>query len=59
MNKKASELSLNTIVIAIIVIVVLIISILIFSGYGSKLLGGFKEIISSTLGLAKSTPIPK
>jgi uncharacterized protein YpmB len=59
MNKKAAELSLNTIIIAIILIVVLIVLLLIFSGYGSKLLNSFKEIITSTLSLAKETQIPK
>ena len=50
MNRKGSELALNTIVITIIAIIVLIILVLIFTGGASKIVGKFDSIIQSLTG---------
>ena len=50
MNRKGSELALNTIILTIIAIIVLIVIVLIFSGGASKIVGKFDSIIKSLIG---------
>lgn len=47
MDKKASSLPLNTIVIAVIVLIVLVVIIVIFGGGTSKFAGGVKSCQSA------------
>ena len=50
MNKKATELALNTIIITIIAIIVLVLVILIFTGQASNIFAKFDSIIKSLTG---------
>lgn len=50
MNKKGSELTLNTIIITIIAIIVFIVLILVFTGGAGKIIEKFDSIIKSFTG---------
>ncbi|MBS3163292.1 hypothetical protein J4427_01245 [Candidatus Woesearchaeota archaeon] len=50
MNRKGSELALNTIILTIIAIIVLVILVLIFTGGASTIAGKFDSIIKSLTG---------
>lgn len=52
-SKKAQQLSLNTVVIAIIVIVVLAILVLIYTKSSGSLFGTFGEQIAGTLDIVQ------
>lgn len=50
MNKNASELALNTIIVAILALLVLIILVLIFTGGAGKIITKFDSIIQALTG---------
>ncbi|MDD5650567.1 MAG: hypothetical protein PHF86_09160 [Candidatus Nanoarchaeia archaeon] len=50
MNKKGSELTLNTIIVTILILLVFILLVLFFTGNATKILSKFDNIISSLVG---------
>lgn len=50
MNKKGSELTLNTIITTIIVLIVFAVLVLIFTGQSSKIVSKFDSIIEALIG---------
>ncbi|MEM4153092.1 MAG: hypothetical protein QXK80_03190 [Candidatus Pacearchaeota archaeon] len=57
MNKKAAELSINTIIIIILALVALIVILLIFSGTMKEVIANLMTRIKITFGLWNETQI--
>lgn len=56
-SKGGSELSLNTVIVAIIVTIVLIMVILILANYGGPLVDTLRERVNASIALSKGIEI--